>query len=256
MRRSSTRPPVLPASVDPRIRTALQEVLNKALEKSREFRYQHASDLAADLRRLRRDVDAGRSGAAWPAQAAPTPAPASLGRSLAGDVIKAAAFATLVFLAHGCLERRPSGRFLNQFQVAFVQESLRRGPANDADFEFGGKSLPLVVDISRLHPDKTQRTDRRMLDALIDELRRRGATAIGIDLMFDDLDGADFQYLQKWTGYRNVRIGVYQRAVEKREAWLGRPEFSTLAAGVALSADDPQQAFFYSRRWLPQGADG
>ena len=87
--------------------------------------------------------------------------------NVASDLIRAAAFATLVFLAHGCLDRRPSGRLFEQFQVAFVQEALRRGPASDADFEAGGGRCPLVVDISRLHPDKKQRTDRRMLDALI-----------------------------------------------------------------------------------------
>jgi hypothetical protein len=120
----------------------------------------------------------------------------------------------------------------------------------EADFQAGGRSLPLVVDISRLHPDKSRRTDRGMLDGLVDELRRRGAVAVGLDLMFDDLRGDDFTYLAKWTEHKNVRVGIYRRAVEMRDAWLGRPEFAELAAGIALPLENPQQAFFYSRRWF------
>ena len=241
------REPVLPAGTNLPFRAALQDILSKALEKNREFRYQHAADLAADLRRLKRDLDTARLRAA-PLQAAP--ASSSLRGLLAVDLTKAVVFATLVLLAHGCLERRPSGRFLDQFQVAFVQEGLWQGLTANGGVETGGRLLPLVVDISRLHRDKAQHTDRRMLDALIDGLRRHGASVIGIDLVFDELDGADLQYFSKWMGYKNIRIGIYQRALERREAWLGRPEFSELAAGVALPADDPQRAFFFSRRWF------
>ncbi len=42
----------------------LERILNKALEKDREVRYQHASDLRGDLKRLKRDTSASRSEAA------------------------------------------------------------------------------------------------------------------------------------------------------------------------------------------------
>jgi eukaryotic-like serine/threonine-protein kinase len=50
-----------PASqVNPEVSTGLEATISKALEKDRELRYQHASDLRADLKRLKRDTDSGR----------------------------------------------------------------------------------------------------------------------------------------------------------------------------------------------------
>ena len=50
-----------PASqVNPEVSAGLDATIRKALEKDRELRYQHASDLRADLKRLKRDTDSGR----------------------------------------------------------------------------------------------------------------------------------------------------------------------------------------------------
>jgi serine/threonine protein kinase/Tfp pilus assembly protein PilF len=54
-------PPV--ARVNPELPPKLEEIINKALEKDRKLRYQHASEIRADLQRLKRDTDSGRSAA-------------------------------------------------------------------------------------------------------------------------------------------------------------------------------------------------
>jgi tetratricopeptide (TPR) repeat protein len=58
------RAPVSPVRLNPELPAELERILNKLLEKDREVRYQTASDLRADLKRLRRDTDSGRSPAA------------------------------------------------------------------------------------------------------------------------------------------------------------------------------------------------
>ena len=54
------RMPAPIASVRPDIPTQLDQIISKALEKDRSLRYQTASDMHADLRRLKRDRDSGR----------------------------------------------------------------------------------------------------------------------------------------------------------------------------------------------------
>ena len=49
--------PVPPVRLNPDLPTKLGEIINKALEKDRVLRYQHASDISTDLKRLKRDID-------------------------------------------------------------------------------------------------------------------------------------------------------------------------------------------------------
>src|SRR5207248_5318313 len=49
------RAPVSPVRLNPDLPAKLEDIINRALEKDRELRYQSASDMRADLKRLRRD---------------------------------------------------------------------------------------------------------------------------------------------------------------------------------------------------------
>ncbi len=73
--------PTSPVRLNPEVSPELERILNKALEKDRVLRYQHPSDLRADLKRLQRDSDSGRQ-AAVTTTGAVSPSPSTTGSSV------------------------------------------------------------------------------------------------------------------------------------------------------------------------------
>ena len=55
--------PQAPSLLNPKIPSRLEDVITSCLEKDRELRYQDAAGLRADLKRVKRDLEAGNSGA-------------------------------------------------------------------------------------------------------------------------------------------------------------------------------------------------
>ena len=58
------RAPVPAVRLNPDVPPKLEEIINRALEKDRELRYQHASEMRSELLRLKRDTETGRAIAA------------------------------------------------------------------------------------------------------------------------------------------------------------------------------------------------
>jgi serine/threonine protein kinase/tetratricopeptide (TPR) repeat protein len=58
------RDPVPAIRLNPDLPPKLEDIINRALEKDRELRYQHASEMRSELLRLKRDTESGRSAAA------------------------------------------------------------------------------------------------------------------------------------------------------------------------------------------------
>ncbi len=56
------KPPVSPVRLNPNLPVELEPITKKALEKDRKLRYQSASEVGVDLKRLRREVESGRTG--------------------------------------------------------------------------------------------------------------------------------------------------------------------------------------------------
>ncbi|MGA7591559.1 MAG: serine/threonine-protein kinase, partial [Candidatus Sulfotelmatobacter sp.] len=139
------RTPPIPSIANPSIPAKLEEVIFKALEKEREFRYQTAAELRGDLKRIKRALDTSRVRAASPAAASPqTPVTAvvetaSSGRPALLTTLAAAALALIVGLGAGrfLLQRAPAQSSLPVYHPL----TFRRGMVHAARFAPDGKTI-------------------------------------------------------------------------------------------------------------------
>jgi eukaryotic-like serine/threonine-protein kinase len=141
--------PVSPVSLNPGLPVELERVINKALEKDRDFRYQVASEMRADLKRLRRESESGRSAAVSVATPATVPPPVEarppgrrrrfLRRSGIGWALVGLAWAVLGLLKPAASPPRTSG-------MVQLTNDGRRKLAN-----FIGLPYPMVTDGSRIY---------------------------------------------------------------------------------------------------------
>ena len=86
------RAPVPALRLNPDVPVKLDDIINKALEKDRNLRYQHASEMRSDLQRLRRDTETSRIAvpvASGGEQSGALPGPASTDRPSAGRIAAA-----------------------------------------------------------------------------------------------------------------------------------------------------------------------
>jgi Tol biopolymer transport system component/predicted Ser/Thr protein kinase len=131
--------PVAAVRLNPKLPPELERIINKALEKDRNLRYQSAAEMRADLQRLKRDGDSAQPLAMQPAtQRRKWPAWA-LGAVTAGIAL------TLLFLF--VVRGKRSGRTLHTTlsQVTFA-EGVEEYPAWSPD----GKSLSYAADVGKI----------------------------------------------------------------------------------------------------------
>jgi len=85
------RAPTSPTRLNPDVPVELERIINRALEKDRDLRYQHASDMRAELQRLRRDTDSSRAVPAVTTESSGSAAAHQLSHSSGSAAVVAAA---------------------------------------------------------------------------------------------------------------------------------------------------------------------
>jgi serine/threonine protein kinase/tetratricopeptide (TPR) repeat protein len=135
--------PTSAVRLNPDLPAELERVINCALEKDRNLRYQHASDIRAELQRLKRDTESSRTVAL----------PASHDRTLKGGklwVVLAACVVAIGLAAVGTLYLR-SGRTVQIDSIAVLPFTNVGGDAN-TDYLSDGMTESLIGNLAHV-PD-------------------------------------------------------------------------------------------------------
>ncbi|MGA8621502.1 MAG: protein kinase [Candidatus Sulfotelmatobacter sp.] len=144
------RTPVAPVRLNPDVPPRLEEIISKCLEKDRNLRFQHASDLSADLKRLKRQLELRESVAV---------APNRMSRVLFGRraaiPIAAGVIALFVFAAYWFGGRNPSAPKppSARAMLAVLPFANLSGDTHE-DYFADGLTEEMIAQLGELQPDK------------------------------------------------------------------------------------------------------
>ena len=186
--------PVSPLRLNLQLQPDFERIVNKALEKDRRLRYQNAGDMVVDLKRLRREIESGRTGvvptysSSGTAAAAVAPVPLPLAEKRGWNRKRAfllvAVVAALLMLAYVFRPAMPPPHVTGYTQLShdgrpktfggqavstvltdgprlFVEENLNERYIVGQLSATGGDTVPLPmpfpnVSLNNISPDKSQ----------------------------------------------------------------------------------------------------
>jgi serine/threonine protein kinase len=239
------RAPLPPGELNPDVPAEFEAIINKALEKNLERRYQDAADMLRDLS----DFNAPANRRAR--EQAPSRAASSRIWQVIPEVLLGLSITVALLVLKGAFGTTTPGRLLNEMLIFWAQ----------ARPSFGVPELPVaVVDISKLDAVAVagRPSPRAQLEEIIAAIAQENPAAIGIDVDFSPEDGSwtqrggpqFFEYLQRLR--IPVYLGVSRSRYSNSAAWLGAEEYRALAAGIAVSADDISKMPL----WIGRGRSG
>jgi serine/threonine protein kinase/TolB-like protein/Tfp pilus assembly protein PilF len=199
------RAPVAPVRLNPEVPPKLEEIINKALEKDRDLRYHSAADLRTDLKRLRRELESGKSavvGAAVTSSGTPsiqappagsailpgvTPSSSSQAAMAATpawwrrkSVLAIAAIGLLGLLVAGGWFYRSSGRGGEAIDSVAVLPFVNAGGDPNAEYLSDGITESLINSLSQLPHLKVMSRDSAFMYKGKDTDARTVGQALGV----------------------------------------------------------------------------
>lgn len=177
-----TRTPNAVTQLNPQVPVKLEEIIDKALEKDRNLRYQHASEIRSDLQRLKRDTDSDRLAAVRKPAAARNKA--RVWAAIASGLIVAAVLGAYLAWRHPVkLSDKDTivlADFSNSTQDPVFDGTLRQGLSAQLE---QSPFLNLLSDarIAQTLALMAQPKDARLTSDLAREVCQRTASAATID---------------------------------------------------------------------------
>jgi serine/threonine protein kinase/pimeloyl-ACP methyl ester carboxylesterase len=246
------------ALLNPRVPPPVDRLVTKALEKDRELRYQSVADMRADLLRLRRESDVGRSAPASPAACAPGVSSAGFSSASRPDVrfCSTTDGASIAYCVDGTgpLLVRVLGHFTH-LDVEWEWPALRRLwealAVKHTVVRYDGRGIGMS---GPWLGEFTEETRQRDLDAVLDAVHAGTAMLLGIS------EGG-------WTAaiYANahrerishlVLLGAYARGAQARPGFDPEEDAAILTLmRKGWGRDTPAFRQIFTSRFFPGAAD-
>jgi len=137
------RTPLPPLRLNPDLPPKLEDVINRALEKDRELRYQHAADMKSELLGLKRDTETGRVGVASSASVTVAEAPVAGRRKLRKFVLPIAILIVAALIAGGHYYRSRSAKPLTDKDAVVLADFVNS--TGDPVFDDTLKQAPSIA---------------------------------------------------------------------------------------------------------------
>jgi eukaryotic-like serine/threonine-protein kinase len=186
------RVPTPPPQLNPALPTDLNRIIGRALEKDRELRYQTASEIRAELKRLKRDLDSSRKAEAQSSVsakdaavvAACAKAPARKAHSIRSMGLIACA-ALVLGAGAGWFVR---ASWMPMSQPLYHQLTFRRGTIRSAHFTPNGQSVVYgaswegsPIDLFITSPESPQSRSLNLAGAALLAISSTGEMAVSMD---------------------------------------------------------------------------
>jgi serine/threonine protein kinase len=241
------RSEVAPVRLNADVPEELERIVTKSLEKDPSLRYQHASEIHADLQRMRRGVESG------PVFESAVPHRRS---GVVPDLAVGLLLTITLLIVKLLFETTTPGRMFDEMLQYWVESPL----------SVTENKLPVVVvDTSRLdgEPRPGRPTPRAQLMRLIDRIVKESPAAIGIDVDFSphDKDPAKGWTESGWTErggpqfFDYVRglptpiyLGVNRSRYGQPAEWLGAEDYRDLAVNIVVPQQNNSEMPLWIRR--------